>query len=450
MSRLPIRLRLTGVFVVVMGVVLLVVGYFLYVHTRHVLDHSINAELRTRQSALRSYVASVDHGPTGGIPTGQFAQQGEYAQVISPHGRVIASSPPGEDSMLTASEVVRASRRTTVITRDEALRFRAGPASFSGKPVVVVAGDSLVFRERALGGLRNSLLLGLPLALLVAGGIAYAIAGRALGAVEAIRRRAETIVRADPDARVPVPKPEDEVRRLARTLNDMLQRLAGAAVQERAFAANASHELRTPLTALSGELELALKHGSTLEQLQAALRRCQQDTHRLIALADGLLLLARSDDGPLAARELTPVDDLLAGVAHQAQGEAQAQGRAVSVDPGGVVAAVDPLALTRAVRNLVENALIHGRGDITLAAERDPAGCVVVSVCDDGRIEDPELPAHAFDRFYRGRDAAHRPGAGLGLALVEAVAIQHGGSAHLGTGPDGRTRARLVLDARSV
>jgi two-component system OmpR family sensor kinase len=373
------------------------------------------------------------------IPPGE-----RFAQILDPRGRVIDSRPAGGRPVLTPAETARAAWATTTVERHEQSRFLAGPATLAGRRVVVVAGTALNDRERALEGLAGALLVGLPLALLIAGAIAYALAAGALAPVEAIRRRAETIIRADPEARVPVPETDDEIRRLARTLNDMLQRLAGTAAQERSFVANASHELRTPLAALRAEIELALRHAATPAELRAALERCEQDTDRLIALANDLLVLARADDGPETQRSRTDVDDLLNDVALQVRPEAAAQGRALVVRPSGLNADLDAVAVLRAVRNLAENAVLHGRGAITLAADR-AAGELVLSVTDEGGLASPEVAVRAFDRFFRGPDAADRPGAGLGLALVQAVAGEHGGVARLEALPGGGTRASIVL-----
>ncbi|MBA2517029.1 MAG: HAMP domain-containing histidine kinase [Solirubrobacterales bacterium] len=444
MSRLPIRLRLTAVFVVVMGAVLLVIGSFLYFSTEHDLDDSINAALRSRQSALKSFAATVSSGSHVVIPSGE-----RFAQLLGGDGSVLESRPSTSRAVLSPAETARAMRAVIRVERYEHFRFVAGPADLGGRRVVVVAGASLADRERALEGLGGALLVGLPLALLLAAGIAYATAAGALAPVEAIRKRAETIIRADPSSRVPMPETEDEVRRLARTLNDMLQRLARASAHERSFVANASHELRTPLAALRVEIELALRHATSTDELRAALERCQGDTHRLIALANDLLVLARADDGPQAVRKVTDVDDLLADVIARARHEAWVQQRAISLRPSGLSVAVDPVAVSRAISNLVDNALVHGRGQVTLGADPDRRGDgVVIWVRDEGEFEDPEIVDQAFDRFYRGRKASGRPGAGLGLALVKEIAAAHDGAAHLESTSDGETRASIELPTR--
>jgi signal transduction histidine kinase len=443
-SKFPIRSRLTAVFVAVMAGMLLVIGLFLYFRTKHVLDHSINAALRTRQSTLRTFAETVPVDADDAIPSAE-----RFAQILTPDGRILNSHPDAVRPMLSPAELARAARELTLVDRGGRARFLAGPARVAGHAAVVVTGASLEDREEALTGLRGALLVGLPLALLAAAAIGYALAASALKPVEAIRRRAETIFRADPSARVPVPETEDEVQRLAQTLNEMLQRLARAAAQERAFAASASHELRTPLAALRAELELALRHGTSADDLRAAIQRCEEDTERLIALADGLLLLARADDGPQGPHEPADVDGMLGEVAAQVRDEAARHGRVVSVCESGLSAPVERTAVLRAVRNLVDNALIHGHGTVTLSSEMQD-GHVTISVQDEGRLDDQRVLAHAFDRFFRGADAAQRPGTGLGLSLVEAIARQHGGTAALESSSEGGTRALITLAAAAA
>ena len=152
-------------------------------------------------------------------------------------------------------------------------------------------------RDESLERLRRELLLGSPLALLLATIAGYLLAGAALRPVEAMRRKASAISAQTPGSRLPVPSARDEVSRLAETLNDMLERLETAFEHERRFVADASHELRTPLALLRTELELALRHPRSREELEDALRSAAEETERLTALAADLLLIARADQG---------------------------------------------------------------------------------------------------------------------------------------------------------
>jgi signal transduction histidine kinase len=241
-----------------------------------------------------------------------------------------------------------------------------------------------------------------------------------------MRRKASGVTEANPGERLPVPPSRDEISRLGETLNEMLARLESALDRERGFVADASHELRTPLAILRTELELALREGRSEDELRAALRSASEETDRLSRLADDLLVLARSDRGTLPLR-LEPLSarELLEGVATRfrlAAGE-------VEVDAGeGLRVSGDRLRLEQALGNLVANAVAHGDGPVRLsAAARD--GQVEMHVEDVG----PGLPAayveRAFERFTRADSARSGGGAGLGLAIVDAIARAHGGRA---------------------
>src|SRR5829696_5740173 len=134
--------------------------------------------------------------------------------------------------------------------------------------------------------------------------------------MDAMRQEADAISAAEPGRRLPLPAARNEISRLAETLNEMVGRLERALERERAFVTDASHELRTPLALLKAELELALRRPRTPEELEQALRSAAAETDRLTQLAEHLLVLARSDQGPLSLRrEPIVADRLTAGVA---------------------------------------------------------------------------------------------------------------------------------------
>src|SRR5262249_51511614 len=138
-----------------------------------------------------------------------------------------------------------------------------------------------------------------PVALLLASLAGYLLAGVALRPVEAMRRRAAEISAETPGERLPVPATSDELERLGETLNEMLERLEDALRREREFVADAGHELRTPLALLRTELELALRHAESPDELRAAVRRSAAEVDRLAQLSEDLLLLARTEHGEL-------------------------------------------------------------------------------------------------------------------------------------------------------
>ena len=305
---------------------------------------------------------------------------------------------------------------------------------------------SLVPRSDSLAHLRHELLVFLPLALLAASLGGYALAAGALRPVEVLRRRAQAVT-ADEPAALPVPPGGDEISRLAVTLNDMLARLHAAVQHERRFVADASHELRTPLALLQTELELALRRPRSRDELEHALRSASEETHRLVRLAEDLLLIARADQGPLPIRrEEVDADRLLADVTARFATRARTLGRELRAGPSDLRLDVDPLRVEQALGNLVDNALTHGEGDVELrAAAVGPS--VELHVLDEGEGFSQEFRARAFDRFSRGDEARTGSGSGLGLSIVELVARAHGGAAGARNRPEGGADVWLLVPA---
>ncbi len=262
------------------------------------------------------------------------------------------------------------------------------------------------------------------MALLLLGLGGYLLAGALLRPVERMRLQAARISADTPGERLPLPEADDEIARLGRTLNEMLRRLESGIERERQFVADASHELRTPLALLRAELELARRRERSPEELRAALDSAAEEVDRLSRLAEDLLVLARLDDGRVPLRrEPIVLRELLDSVARRFD-------RDIAVAaPDGESVLGDRLRLEQALGNLVDNAIRHGTGDVRIeAAFRD--GVVALSVTDEGPGLSTELLPTAFERFTRGDAARERGGAGLGLAIVDAIARAHGGRAH--------------------
>jgi signal transduction histidine kinase len=337
---------------------------------------------------------------------------------------------------VTADEVARARRLRFVTQRENVAAFEGEPGRLLLTPVatdngtaVLLVGASLEEREEALDGLLTALLIGGPLALLAASAAGYMLAGAALRPVEAMRRRAEEVSSDEPGARLPLPEANDEIRRLGITLNEMLDRLEDGLDRERRFTADASHELRTPLALLETELELALRRPRSPAELEAALRSAAEEVDRLRRLADDLLVLAQLERGrvPLRREPIAAVE-LLETVARRFDARAAVEGRALEVDDTSAALSGDCIRLEQALANLVDNALRHGAGTVRLAVSAGNGG-VELRVADDGAGFPTEFLPHAFERFSPPDGARSRGTAGLGLAIVAAVAEAHGGSA---------------------
>jgi two-component system, OmpR family, sensor kinase len=434
MRRLPIRLRVTLAFAAAMAVLLAALGYFIYARFDSELSEQIDQSLRTHGDDVASLVAGGDLARNSKL----LGREESFAQVLTPEGRIYATTPQlGPSPQLAPAEAERAARASFIVTRPHVrsitgqARLLARPAQGPSGAFVVVAAASLDDRNESLANLRRILLIGGPVALLLASLAGYALAGTALRPVEAMRRRAAAISAAEPEQRLPLPEAKDELRRLGETLNAMLGRLEAALERERSFVDDASHELRTPLALHKTELELALRYATTPEEMRAALASAVVEVDRLIALAEDLLVLARSAEGKLALQlRRVRVAELLADVRERFTARASEAGRSLVVEPvNGLAVEGDRLRLERALTILIENAFQHGRGEITVRASEVGSG-VEIHVEDAGPGFPPDFTERAFERFTRGDPARGGEGTGLGLAIVDAIARAHRGSAH--------------------
>ncbi len=216
------------------------------------------------------------------------------------------------------------------------------------------------------------------------------------------------------------------------SLNRMLDALDRARAAERRLLADASHELRTPVTALRGNAAFARRHGADA----GLLAELEADADRLARLVDDLLALERE------AGARTPDEEVaLADVV-----DAAAEGATVT-ERAPLAVRGQAGALERALRNLVDNARVHGRGEVRVAVSRE-GDRAVLSVSDDGPGIPPDAAEAALRRFWRGPDAAaqRRPGSGLGLAIVAATAERHGGEVRI----DGATVALVLPIVREL
>src|SRR4051794_29170379 len=435
MTRIPIRLRVTLAFALVSAIVLAALGYFVYARFDSELSEQIDQSLRSHGDDIASLVAGGDLERSAKL----LGREESFAQVLYPDGRIYATTPQlGAAPQLTPAEASRAAQASFIATRSH-VRSITGQARLLARPVrgpqgetlVVVTAASLDDRNESLRNLRTLLLIGGPVALLLASVAGYAVSGRALRPVEAMRRRAAAISAAEPEQRLPLPEADDEIRRLGETLNQMLGRLEAAIERERAFVDDASHELRTPLATHKTELELAVRYAKTPEEMRAAMSSAVVEVDRLIQLAEDLLVLARSQEGKLALDlRRVGVAELLGDLRERFSARIAEEGRSLAIEPAdGLNVEGDRLRLEQALTNLVENAIEHGGGEITVrASEANGGGAIHVE--DRGPGLAPDFIGRAFERFSQADSSRGGDGTGLGLAIVEAIARAHRGSAH--------------------
>ncbi len=444
---LPVRVRLTVAFAGVMAAVLAGAGVFLFVQVRSDLDAQIDAALRLQAANVVKLVAQ-------GSPRTLSSTGGGLAQLYGTGGDLLLSTRAARGSrLLTRSEAASAFDSRQLIEQHTLAsglaRVLALPAATAtGGRVVVAVAASLRLRDHEIDNLQRLLLTAGPFALVLASIAGYELAGAALRSVEGMRAQAERITEHDLSERLTVPEADDEVAALARTLNAVLDRLEATVVRERRVVSDASHELRTPLTTLRAEIDLALIGDREQPELRAALESASEEVRRMSRLADDLLVLARADQGrlPLNPRPLE-VADVLERAAGHARAAAEVRGRSIVVSALAVRARVraDPDRTAQAIDNLITNALRYGRGTIILTA-RNGGDMVELHVTDEGPGFQDSFLERAFERFARGEGAAlSGQGSGLGLSLVQAVALAHGGRAHARNRPEGGADVWIAL-----
>lgn len=380
-------------------------------HLHRALDHTLRAravevaQLAVSAPALVTSPGALD-SPIGSTQS--------MVQVVDRHGRLVARSLSlgGRmlDPALAAPAIAGRGGYSDAKLGSTDVRVYAAPLATTsgvaaGGAVVVAASTADV--ENTIGAVRLVTVLGAIGAALVGAAAVWFLMGRALRPLVRLDRAAAEIGRTgDPRTRLPAPHRDDEVGRLAASLNTMLDTLERARAKEQRFVADASHELRTPLTALRGNVEHLARHGASPE-LVADL---QADAARLARLADDLLVLSREDEEQLSGSEVR-LDEL----ARLAAAEDMV------TEPVTVFGDRD--ALARALGNLVENARRHGHGRVTVRVGAVD-GIARLEVEDEGPGIAPPDRERIFDRF-------HGRGSGLGLAIVKATAERHGGRVYV-------------------
>ncbi len=305
-------------------------------------------------------------------------------------------------------------------------------------PLNAIAVSPLDDVRRSTRTLQQILNLGIPVLVVLLTIATWVLVGRALRPVQIMTQHAALISDARATDRLTVPPTFDEVAELARTLNGMLDRMAKGALRQREFVSDASHELRSPITSMRALLEVAITHPERMEPA-SVLHGVLAETTRLELLVADLLALARLDEGYVRLREEIDLDDIVF--------EDAARVRTVSVDVHGVTGLKvwgERKSLSHLVRNLLDNAARHASSCVVVSTRLDGNASVLL-VDDDG----PGIPeadrARVFERFTRLSSSRSRDtgGTGLGLAVVQRIAEQHGAMVRIERSPQGGARLEV-------
>jgi signal transduction histidine kinase len=439
-TRLSLRARAT-LFGTLVVAVLLTVGSVLLVSTLESrLTEASDHLSRSRVDDLLALAGSGD------LPqTLRNVDDNGVAQVVAADRTVLAASPnlAGDPAIADLHPGHRAATSTFRAPDDseiETYRFWYASGPSPRGTVTVYVGNSLEAVSEASLALRRALWLGVPVVLALLGVVIWLLLGRAIGRLDRIRAEVDRISEANVDARVAGDGIDDEVGRLAATMNAMLERLDVAARRQRDFVADVSHDLQSPLAAQRVALEVALSRPQAVDvdRLRADVLGATADMERLV---DDLLMVASMDADQISVPALIDLDSVVLeeGARARTGGRLEINTSAVSAAP----AYANADDVRRIVRNLLDNAVAHARTRVDLAVDLleqvdadelvDGArGWAQLLVADDGPGVPVEHRDRIFDRFYRA-ESARSPGAGsgLGLSIARGLAERNGGRLEL-------------------
>ena len=440
-----VRSRLTLWYVLVLASLLAlyagVASLFLFLGLREDFDHNLLQDLETVEGMLTKE-------PNGGVslhsshPGAGEPRIGRFIEVWSPQGSLLYRSaelqdqtlgdPPGPDEGLHDP-----SPSTTRLPNGTRVRLASSVYHIEDQRVVLRAAYSEERLWRELGEFGQVLLLGFPIAVLLAGFGGYALARKALAPIDSMATQAKTISAERLGERLSIENPEDELGKLGAVFNDTLARLQAAFDQLRRFTSDASHELRTPLTAIRSVGEVALQDQRSPAEYRDVIGSMLEEVDRLTRLSESLLALSRADAGHVQVQR---EDTSLVHVAREASSlvEVLAEEKRQRIDIEGnaeLLVSVDRLILRQAIVNLLDNAIKYSPAESRILVRVQSEGDKQVSldVVDQGPGVPSEHQPYVFDRFYRVDKARTREwgGTGLGLSITRWAIEAHGGNVAL-------------------
>lgn len=394
----------------------------------------IDSAAATRVSEISAEV--VERGAVGLDPALLATDQRIVAvQVIARDGTVVRRSQSAPDTPLVAMNDVGTGIRIGMPEQSSPLgsiRFSAQTVAGPDDRYTILVGEGSATIASTVWAVVVALAVAAPVVVLVSGVATYVLVHRSMRSVDDIRSRVADITTSDLTERVPVPDSRDEIAALAVTMNEMLARIQAGHDAQKRFVGDASHELRSPLTTIISALEVAAAHPEVLSA-ELATTTLMPEALRMKVLIDDLLLLARADERGLdMGREDVDLDDIAAEEVERLRRDSALEVRA-DLEPARLTG--DPVALSRVLRNLLNNAARHAVSQVTVTV-RQGSGVVRLEVADDGPGISPADRDRVFDRFVRLDSDRSRSagGTGLGLAIVREIVLAHGGRVSIGTG----------------
>ena len=441
--RASIRVRISGIATVVVALALVAGAGLLGLGLRAALLEGVHASADAYASDLAARVDAA--GGSGAALVRGNDDDDRFAQLLDGDGRLVAASESSEDLAAVAEDDYD-ENHTIAVPGEDTVYLLSSEDTDNG---TIVVGQSTESVDETLGTVVTLLAIAVPLVTLLVAATTWVVVGRALRPVERMRREVDEVTASSLHTRLETSGSDDEIDRLASTLNGMLDRLDASQAAQRRFISDASHELRSPLASLRQFAEVARRHPDRVSggELSDAIL---DEGARLERLVDGMLTLAKADERSLTVpRRAVDLDDLVLAEARRLRTSSALRVDTSAVGPARVLG--DAGLLAQLLRNLVDNAQRHAAGAVRLELEEGPDG-TLLSVEDDGDGIDREQHERVFDRFVRLDDARAREsgGSGLGLAIVREIALAHGGTALARNGQLGGARIEIRLPAASA
>ena len=451
-----VRLRLTLWYVGAMVVVLCVYAALVFAFVSRNASAALDGRLR---GDFQWASAMIDQTPEGGITWYEMEELTEeerpWLQVWSVDGQRLYQNFEAQRRPLAEAGALALRPDDSLVAvqaADAPMRVLTRRGRVGDRAVVIQVARSEAPMRNELRQLVLIFVLGLPVAVAVAGLGGYTLARRALRPVERMSERARSITAERLSDRLPVDNPDDEMGRLATVFNETLGRLERSFEQMRQFTADVSHELRTPLTSIRSVGEVGLRERRDEPAYRGIIGSMLEEVDRLASLVDRLLMLSRAETGQA---RLTSAQFDLRGLADEVAAHlgvlAEEKNQAIRVEGAAAHAFADRLVVRQAVINLVDNAIKFSPAGGRIAVRvGESADAVTLDVVDSGTGIDSGERDRIFDRFFRAAHAAGEAGAGLGLSIARGAVEANGGRLTLlSSGPDGST-FRITLPRAKV
>ena len=466
---LPIRVRLTIWYALLLATIIISLGAFLVLQLRSDLQQATDEEARASSVTIMSAVSgeSWEGAETEPAEAAEAAEdfveaaaslpRSSGAQVLDDRGRVLAVyGAVAGGGPLVARDALAAALTGRSVTRssalgDEGQRYRVLATAFrdQGENRILVVALSLQPVEDAVRRVLVLLLIAGPVALAGTALAAYWLARKALRPVERMTSDAQEIDTDQLHERIAVPASRDEIGRLAVTLNAMLERIDRGVTDKHRLIADASHELRTPLAVMRAELDVSLRSDELPPAARKVLESAREEVDRISRTVDNLLALAAVDEGRLELLTVrVSLGQAIEDAARPLRLLAAAKGVSLVAEGDPLEAQADPQRLHLAITNLIENAIKFTPSGGTVRVISWRRGSEVgVTVSDEGPGIAAEDREHLFDRYYRADTTRARNlgGSGLGLAISHEVALAHGGRLWVEDAPGGGSSFSLAL-----